>query len=248
MAGLVEEPVGNLSAARKGSSSRGSAKKGARQRSGSAGRSRKGRGSTPGSPTAAGAAAADGEEQEEDELLQLQAAADTEGGRDEIADYDDVDEGVYQLRMERYQEQLEAQRQKQQQDAAASTSAGEAAAEGLADGAADDVVFDGGFRVPGGLWGQLFDYQRTGVKWLWELHTQRAGGIIGDEMGLGKTIQVGALSEALLVCLVCSAQVPACLQDLQDSWTSVSSCRLCSFACVYQQYTASSLLLALAFQ
>jgi SNF2 family DNA or RNA helicase len=28
------------------------------------------------------------------------------------------------------------------------------------------------------------------VKWLWELHNQRAGGIIGDEMGLGKTIQV----------------------------------------------------------
>jgi hypothetical protein len=23
----------------------------------------------------------------------------------------------------------------------------------------------------------------TGVKWLWELHTQRTGGIIGDEMG-----------------------------------------------------------------
>jgi len=23
----------------------------------------------------------------------------------------------------------------------------------------------------------------AGVKWLWELHTQRAGGIIGDEMG-----------------------------------------------------------------
>eukprot|EP00775_Hariotina_reticulata_P009427 gene9427-9593_t len=32
--------------------------------------------------------------------------------------------------------------------------------------------------------------ERTGVKWLWELHTQRAGGIIGDEMGLGKTIQI----------------------------------------------------------
>lgn len=30
----------------------------------------------------------------------------------------------------------------------------------------------------------------AGVKWLWELHTQRVGGIIGDEMGLGKTIQV----------------------------------------------------------
>ena len=33
-------------------------------------------------------------------------------------------------------------------------------------------------------------YQRTGVQWLWELHGQQAGGIVGDEMGLGKTIQM----------------------------------------------------------
>ena len=33
-------------------------------------------------------------------------------------------------------------------------------------------------------------YQQTGVSWLWELHRQQAGGIIGDEMGLGKTIQM----------------------------------------------------------
>ncbi|WIA38389.1 hypothetical protein OEZ86_001717 [Tetradesmus obliquus] len=75
-------------------------------------------------------------------------------------------------------------------DAAAEAAAGPADAGSAADADADDVVFDGGFRVPGALWAQLFDYQRTGVKWLWELHTQRAGGIIGDEMGLGKTIQV----------------------------------------------------------
>lgn len=37
----------------------------------------------------------------------------------------------------------------------------------------------------------------TGVKWLWELHTQRAGGIIGDEMGLGKTIQLVAFLAGL---------------------------------------------------
>ena len=30
---------------------------------------------------------------------------------------------------------------------------------------------------------------------MWELHTQRAGGIIGDEMGLGKTIQVRVYSK-----------------------------------------------------
>uniref|UniRef100_A0A383WQ39 Uncharacterized protein n=1 Tax=Tetradesmus obliquus TaxID=3088 RepID=A0A383WQ39_TETOB len=194
MEGLVEEPVGIKGRGRKGSSSsksRSSAKNGS---------SKRGRGSTPSSPAAAAAAAADSEEQEEDELLQLQAAADTESGRDEIADYDDVDPGVYQLRMERYAEQLEVVRQKRQQQLdAASMPAGDAAAEAAAGPAdagsaaaddADDVVFDGGFRVPGALWAQLFDYQRTGVKWLWELHTQRAGGIIGDEMGLGKTIQV----------------------------------------------------------
>lgn len=36
----------------------------------------------------------------------------------------------------------------------------------------------------------LYRYQRTGVKWLWELHVQQCGGIVGDEMGLGKTIQI----------------------------------------------------------
>lgn len=36
----------------------------------------------------------------------------------------------------------------------------------------------------------IFRYQQTGVRWLWELHQQNCGGIVGDEMGLGKTIQV----------------------------------------------------------
>ena len=36
----------------------------------------------------------------------------------------------------------------------------------------------------------MYRYQRTGIKWLWELHCQEVGGILGDEMGLGKTIQV----------------------------------------------------------
>ena len=31
-----------------------------------------------------------------------------------------------------------------------------------------------------------FSYQRAGVKWLWDLHGQKCGGIIADEMGLGK--------------------------------------------------------------
>uniref|UniRef100_A0A1A7X486 DNA excision repair protein ERCC-6 n=1 Tax=Iconisemion striatum TaxID=60296 RepID=A0A1A7X486_9TELE len=53
-----------------------------------------------------------------------------------------------------------------------------------------DVEFDEGFKVPGFLWKKLYKYQQTGVRWMWELHCQQAGGILGDEMGLGKTIEV----------------------------------------------------------
>lgn len=45
--------------------------------------------------------------------------------------------------------------------------------------------------------GYLSRYQKTCVKWLWELHCQQAGGIVGDEMGLGKTIQAIAFLAAL---------------------------------------------------
>ena len=45
----------------------------------------------------------------------------------------------------------------------------------------------------------LCRYQQTGVKWLWELHTQQAGGVVGDEMGLGKTIQMIAFLAGLKI-------------------------------------------------
>lgn len=60
-----------------------------------------------------------------------------------------------------------------------------------------DAEFDEGFRVPGFLFKKLFKYQQTGVRWLWELHCQQAGGILGDEMGLGKTIQIIAFLAGL---------------------------------------------------
>uniref|UniRef100_A0A4W3GV51 DNA excision repair protein ERCC-6 n=1 Tax=Callorhinchus milii TaxID=7868 RepID=A0A4W3GV51_CALMI len=60
-----------------------------------------------------------------------------------------------------------------------------------------DAEFDEGFKVPGFLWRKLYKYQQTGVRWLWELHCQQAGGILGDEMGLGKTIQIIAFLAGL---------------------------------------------------
>ena len=49
---------------------------------------------------------------------------------------------------------------------------------------------DGGLKAPTSLWNKLYNYQKVGVQWMFELHQQKCGGILGDEMGLGKTIQV----------------------------------------------------------
>ena len=42
------------------------------------------------------------------------------------------------------------------------------------------VTYDGGLVVPGWVNNRLFPYQRTGLRWMWELHIQEAGGVIGD--------------------------------------------------------------------
>eukprot|EP00956_Cyclotella_meneghiniana_P009605 scaffold13251_cov78-Cyclotella_meneghiniana.AAC.1 len=59
------------------------------------------------------------------------------------------------------------------------------------------VVYEGGLEIPAWINNRLFPYQRTGVRWLWELHCQGAGGVVGDEMGLGKTVQVSAFVGAM---------------------------------------------------
>ncbi|KAK1742140.1 RAD54-like protein [Skeletonema marinoi] len=51
-------------------------------------------------------------------------------------------------------------------------------------------IYDGGLEIPAWVNNRLFPYQRIGVRWMWELHCQGAGGCVGDEMGLGKTVQV----------------------------------------------------------
>ncbi|XP_048362232.1 DNA excision repair protein ERCC-6 [Sphaerodactylus townsendi] len=96
---------------------------------------------------------------------------------------DDGDEHYYRQRLRRWHKQRLKERHKQ-------LMAGE-------DSDESDAEFDEGFRVPGFLFKKLFKYQQTGVRWLWELHCQQAGGILGDEMGLGKTIQIIAFLAGL---------------------------------------------------
>ena len=46
------------------------------------------------------------------------------------------------------------------------------------------------FKLKGKIAKMLYPHQRDGLKWLWCLHCQGKGGILGDDMGLGKTMQV----------------------------------------------------------
>jgi len=60
------------------------------------------------------------------------------------------------------------------------------------------VMLSNGLYIPGWINDRLFGYQREGLRWMWELHRQEAGGCLGDEMGLGKTVQVAAYLGALV--------------------------------------------------
>jgi hypothetical protein len=53
---------------------------------------------------------------------------------------------------------------------------------GVAAAAQAMVRIDGGFSMPAALYDRLFPYQQVGVKWMWELHLQRAGGALPSTM------------------------------------------------------------------
>nr|OQO26514.1 hypothetical protein B0A51_05906 [Rachicladosporium sp. CCFEE 5018] len=150
------------------------------------------------------------------------AIDDAAAAQEDSAGIDDGSEGVYQARLKSWVKRRSAARQRFRERKAA----GEVVAEDLAEDAdfvkgedepeadlADideneeewhlphpartDAEFEGGFRIPGDIYPALFDYQKTGVQWLWELYSQQVGGIVGDEMGLGKTVQIAAFLAGL---------------------------------------------------
>ncbi|XP_062149491.1 protein CHROMATIN REMODELING 24 isoform X2 [Alnus glutinosa] len=55
------------------------------------------------------------------------------------------------------------------------------------------ITFSGSkstYKLPGKIAKMLYPHQRDGLRWLWSLHCQGKGGILGDDMGLGKTMQI----------------------------------------------------------
>ncbi|RMY73878.1 hypothetical protein D0863_03601 [Hortaea werneckii] len=170
------------------------------------------------------------------------ATKDPEGKNEDLAGIDDGDEHVYQSRLQSWVRRRRAAREKVRAHKASESGNSQQPDDAQQDievkpedeDAVDldaipdrkeewhmphptrtDTEFEGGLRIPGDIYPSLFDYQKTGVQWLWELYSQQVGGIIGDEMGLGKTIQViaflaglhyaGKLTKPIIV--VCPATV-----------------------------------------
>ncbi|CAD0114444.1 unnamed protein product [Aureobasidium uvarum] len=127
--------------------------------------------------------------------------------QEDLAGIDDGNEKVYQARLQSWVRRRSAARRKHQGSAKSAGEPIDVDMEHDEDGedkpnqegedewhlphpTQTDAEFEGGYRIPGDIYPSLFDYQKTGVQWLWELYSQQVGGIIGDEMGLGKTIQI----------------------------------------------------------
>ena len=53
------------------------------------------------------------------------------------------------------------------------------------------------FALPSKIYERLFEHQKRGVIWLYNLYRERKGGVLGDDMGLGKTVQVATLCKGL---------------------------------------------------
>ncbi|EER15325.1 DNA repair protein rad54, putative [Perkinsus marinus ATCC 50983] len=81
----------------------------------------------------------------------------------------------------------------------------------------------GGWKVERKKYEELYDYQKEGVKWLYELFQRGKGGILADIMGMGKTIQVCVLLRGLLKGRLASRVLILCEKSLRDTWEKETS-------------------------
>lgn len=145
-------------------------------------------------------------EEDEVEKKRSKKPAKTDEGIEDLSGLDDGNEEIYQARLKDWVSRRSAAR-KRAREARRAAGEHERQDEGedeqqdeewyMPHPTVRDLEYDNGYRVPGDVHQYLFDYQKTGMQWLWELHQQHVGGIIGDEMGLGKTIQVISYLAAL---------------------------------------------------
>jgi DNA excision repair protein ERCC-6 len=75
-----------------------------------------------------------------------------------------------------------------------------------------------GFNIPKEIWDSLFDYQKTGVKWMLNLYKNEMGGILADDMGLGKTVQTISYLGILLFNKKIKNGVVLCPVTVKEQW------------------------------
>ncbi|OQS02143.1 DNA excision repair protein ERCC-6 [Thraustotheca clavata] len=81
-----------------------------------------------------------------------------------------------------------------------------------------DEILENGLIVPHRVWSSLFPHQKEGIEWLYSLHEQNAGGILGDDMGLGKTVQIAAYFACLHKMQLLSTTLLACPASVLWQW------------------------------
>ena len=121
---------------------------------------------------------------------------------------DDSDEASYQERLEETGAEFEGEGHgvdiNPDDDANENAEEGAEGAEGANGGSENTHHLDlpgdrgraGSVRLADSVASKLLLYQRRGVRWLWTLRQQGAGGVLADEMGLGKTVQIAAYLQA----------------------------------------------------
>eukprot|EP00996_Jenningsia_fusiforme_P001629 NODE_24_length_4384_cov_21.877278_g21_i0.p1 GENE.NODE_24_length_4384_cov_21.877278_g21_i0~~NODE_24_length_4384_cov_21.877278_g21_i0.p1 ORF type:complete len:1300 (-),score=249.74 NODE_24_length_4384_cov_21.877278_g21_i0:485-4309(-) len=67
---------------------------------------------------------------------------------------------------------------------------------------------------------QLYEFQREGVRWLWERHCCGKGGLLGDDMGLGKTVQVVTFLGGLMASLRARRALILAPLSLVEQWAN----------------------------
>ncbi|KAH7520927.1 hypothetical protein FEM48_Zijuj08G0197600 [Ziziphus jujuba var. spinosa] len=74
------------------------------------------------------------------------------------------------------------------------------------------------YKLPGDIATMLYPHQRDGIRWLWSLHCQGKGGILGDDMGLGKTMQICGFLAGLFHSRLIKRALIVAPKTLLDHW------------------------------
>jgi SNF2 family DNA or RNA helicase len=135
--------------------------------------------------------------QEDLDFNSLYEGSESDNDDTEFRKMDDGDETFYQTRLSKWAKKRYKKRHDYEKQLEGAHDVNDSMDEDDIDSIKESMQFlgcglkDGGFsknfKIPADIYSHLFEYQKTCTKWLWELHNQQVGGILGDEMGLGKT-------------------------------------------------------------